>query len=78
MLLEMKQPEKALDEFEATLKKEPNRFRALSGAARSAALAGDGQKALTYYRTLLNICGRGDRPGRPELVEARRLIASSR
>ena len=78
MLLEMKQPEEALVEFEATLKKEPNRFRALHGAARSASLAGDGQKAVTYYRTLLNICGRGDQPGRPELVEARRLIASSR
>ena len=30
MLLEMKQPAEALKEFEATLKKEPNRFRALS------------------------------------------------
>jgi tetratricopeptide (TPR) repeat protein len=78
MLLEMKLPAEALEEFEATLKKEPNRFRALVGAARSASLAGEAQKALTYYRTVLNICGRGDQPGRPELVEARRLIASSR
>ncbi len=78
MLLEMKLPAEALKEFEATLKKEPNRFRALVGAAKSASLAGDGQKTLTYYRTLVKICSRGDEPGRPELVEARRLIASSR
>jgi tetratricopeptide (TPR) repeat protein len=78
MLLEMKLPAEALKEFEATLKKEPNRFRALVGAAQSASLVGDGQKALMYYRTLLKICGRGDQPGRPALVEARRVIASSR
>ena len=41
MLLQLKQPAEALKEFEATLKKEPNRFRALYGAAHAAALAGD-------------------------------------
>ena len=34
MLLQLNQPADALKEFEATLKKEPNRFRALSGAAQ--------------------------------------------
>ena len=77
MLLELKQPAEALVEFEATLEKEPNRFRALFGAAKSAALAGDDHKARTYYRSLVKICGRGDQPGRPELVEARRLAAIS-
>ena len=33
MLLELAQPSEALKEFEATLKKEPNRFRAVYGAA---------------------------------------------
>ena len=33
MLLQMNRPAEALEEFEATLKKEPNRFRALVGAA---------------------------------------------
>ena len=75
MLLEMNQPAEALTEFEATLQKEPNRFRALYGAARSAALAGDRQKALTYYRSLLKVCARGDKPGRPELAAARREIS---
>jgi Tfp pilus assembly protein PilF len=73
----MKRPAEALEEFEATLKKEPNRFRALFGAAKSAALAGDSHKAQTYYRSLVRICQRGDQPGRPDLVEARRLPASS-
>ena len=41
MLLELKQPAAALKEFQATLKKEPNRFRAVYGAALSAELSGD-------------------------------------
>ncbi len=41
MLLEVKQPAAALKEFQATLKKEPNRFRAVYGAAKAAALSGD-------------------------------------
>jgi tetratricopeptide (TPR) repeat protein len=77
MLLQMNQPADALKEFEATLKKEPNRFRALSGAAKSASLAGDRQKARTYYGALLKICERADRPGRPELDQARRMASSS-
>jgi hypothetical protein len=70
MLVEMKRPAEALAEFEATLKKEPNRFRALAGAAKAAADAGDRTKARAYYTQLRTICRSGDRPGRPELREA--------
>jgi len=77
MLLQMDQPADALKEFETTLKKEPNRFRALFGAARSASLAGDRQKARTYSGALLKICERADKLGRPELEEARRMASSS-
>ncbi|HWF84587.1 MAG TPA: tetratricopeptide repeat protein [Vicinamibacterales bacterium] len=77
MLLQMNQPAAALEAFEATLRKEPNRFRALFGAATSARLAGDRQKARSYYASLLKICERGDKPGRPELVQARRLASES-
>jgi len=73
MLLQMHRPAGALAAFEATLEKEPNRFRALSGAARSAALAGDRQKARDYSASLLKICERADMPERPELRQARRL-----
>jgi hypothetical protein len=72
MLLEMKQPAQALREFEATLKKEPNRFRALHGAAQAARLAGNAALARRYNAQLLKVSERGDKPGRPELVAARR------
>ena len=71
MLLELAQPSEALKEFEATLKKEPNRFRAVYGAATAAAKAGDRARARTYYGQLLKICERADTPDRPELKEAR-------
>jgi len=63
----------ALKEFEATMKKEPNRFRPLAGAAKAAAAAGDRAKAATYYAQLLKMCARADRPERAELQEARRI-----
>jgi tetratricopeptide (TPR) repeat protein len=72
MLLQVNQPADALAEFEATLKKEPNRFRAVYGAAKAASLAGNRQKARTYYAQLLRICERADAPGRPELQDAQR------
>lgn len=78
MLLEAGQPKRARAEFAATLKKEPNRFRALAGAARAAARAGDRAGARDLYAELLAVCVRGDKPGRPELVEARRLTREPR
>ena len=72
MLLELKRPADALKEFEATLTKEPNRFRAVYGAAKSASLAGNAAAAKKYYTQLLKICERADTPGRPELDEARK------
>jgi tetratricopeptide (TPR) repeat protein len=71
MLLEAGRPADALREFEQNLKKEPNRFRSVYGAARAAELSGNRQKAQTYYGELVKICERGDRPGRPELEQAR-------
>ncbi len=71
LLLELKQPSAALKEFTATLTKEPNRFRALYGAAEAAKLAGDRQTAQTYFRQLLKVAERADKPGRLELAEAR-------
>ncbi len=75
MLLEGKDPAPALKEFEATLRKEPNRFRALAGAATAATAMGDRATARKHYAQLLKICARDDRPGRPELIEARRRSA---
>ena len=48
MLLELGKPAEARKEFEATLTKEPNRFRAVSGAARAATGMGDRAAAGRY------------------------------
>jgi len=74
MLLELKQPREALAEYEATLRTAPNRFNALSGAARAARLSGENEKAKTYYAKLLAICDHAD-GDRRELQEARNLLA---
>jgi tetratricopeptide (TPR) repeat protein len=71
MLLALERPADALKEFEATLEKEPNRFRATYYAAKAAAAAGDTAAARTHYRKLLEIAKAADNPGRPELQEAR-------
>jgi tetratricopeptide (TPR) repeat protein len=75
MLLEMKRPAEALEAFEATLKKEPNRFRALAGASRAAGLAGDAARAKRYSSMLAEMCVKADGPLRPGLADARKLAS---
>jgi hypothetical protein len=53
MLLELSQPMPALEAFESTLRNAPERLHALYGAARAAQLAGNLQKAGTYYSKIL-------------------------
>ncbi len=74
MLLQLKQPAQALAEFEAVLRSAPDRFNALSGAARAAELSGNRGKAKDFYAKLLTICGHAD-GNRPELREAKALLA---
>ena len=74
MLLELKQPAQAMNEFEGVLRIAPNRFNALAGAARAAKLSGDAEKAKTYYAKLVSMCERAD-GDRPELGEARNLVS---
>ena len=77
MLLDANQPARALKEFEANLKKEPNRFRSVYGAGRAAELSGDRAKARSYYSQLAKICDRGDRDGRADLKHARQYVGVS-
>jgi Tfp pilus assembly protein PilF len=49
MMLEMNEPAQALEQFEATLEKEPGRFRALSGAAHAAQLSGNRDASQKYF-----------------------------
>jgi hypothetical protein len=73
MLLQIKEPARALEAFEAVIVKEPNRFRALLGASHAAHLAGNAALARKYATQLLKISERADSPGRLELVDARAL-----
>ena len=70
MLLEVKQPEAALKEFELSQRREPNRFRNYLGAARAAEQSGDRTKAADYYRKLVALAKDADTE-RPELTSAR-------
>lgn len=70
MLLEAGNAKDALTAFEATMKKEPNRFRGAYGAARAAEALGNRAAARQYYRQVLAIAKNADTQ-RPELVRAR-------
>lgn len=74
MLLEAGRAREALVAFEATMKKEPNRFRGMYGAARAAETLGDRAKAATYYRQLLEVAKDADTE-RPELRHARTYLS---
>jgi tetratricopeptide (TPR) repeat protein len=70
MLLDSGHAADALRAYEATIVKEPNRFRAVYGAGRAAAAAGNRERAAQYYRQLIQICKSSDTE-RAELKEAR-------
>jgi tetratricopeptide (TPR) repeat protein len=74
MLLDAGRHAEALVAFEATTKKEPNRFRGAYGAARAAELSGDRAKATNYYKQLLEIAKDADAE-RAELVAAKNFVS---
>lgn len=75
MLLETGDGRAAQTEFEATLRKEPNRFRALYGAGRASEQAGDRAAATRHFAALLAMCSRAATPERPEIQHARAAVA---
>jgi tetratricopeptide (TPR) repeat protein len=75
MLLEVGRPAQALEAFEKTLESEPDRFRALWGAARAAEVTGDAARARAYYGRLLKVAEQADTE-RPELRQAKAFVAS--
>jgi tetratricopeptide (TPR) repeat protein len=77
MLLEINQPAQASEQFEATLKKEPQRFRALYGAAHAAQLTGNHDASQRHFHELLKVCEHADKPGRPEIAEAQAAISKN-
>jgi len=75
VLLELNRPDQALAEYEQSMKIDPNRFNGLAGAARAAELAHQSAKANAYYAQLLKNCGQGEHSDRPELRNAKMLLA---
>jgi hypothetical protein len=67
-----------LDQFEATLKKEPRRFRSIYGAAHAAQIIGSPDTSKKYFRELLGVCAKADKSARPELKEARDALAKQK
>jgi predicted Zn-dependent protease len=70
MWMALRRPAEALAEFERSLKREPNRFRGIHGAARAAEAAGDRKSAKEHYRELHALTAERD-TNRAELVRAK-------
>jgi tetratricopeptide (TPR) repeat protein len=74
MLMTLNIQAQAFAEFERSLKRDPNRFRAIYGAARSAEASGNRQAARDYYAKLLALAANRDAE-RPELDQAKAFLA---
>jgi tetratricopeptide (TPR) repeat protein len=75
MLIEAGRPAEALPQYEASIGKEPNRFRGLYGAALAAERSGDKARARVHYEKLAHVTA-GAKGPRPELQRVREQVAS--
>lgn len=76
MLLESDKPKEALEQYEISLKTDPNRFNGLYGAAQAASKLEQKDKAASYYSQLIKNCD-GIQSDRPELQQAKTLVAAN-
>lgn len=74
LLMELGRPADALPEYEASIAKEPNRFRGLYGAGLAAERAGDRARAKQHFAQLVAIAGQANGP-RLELAHAKQVLA---
>jgi len=74
LLLEAGQPNEALAAYEASLKRAPRRLVSLYGAAHSAKLAGNAEKAKRYFAELADMTKASD-GSRAEIKEARSEVS---
>jgi tetratricopeptide (TPR) repeat protein len=83
MLLERGMAREALNAFESTQQKEPNRYHGYAGAAQAADRLGDKTKAKANYEKLIALAGdtfvlaSDAGVARPELIAARKYLASN-
>ena len=73
MLMTLESPAQAFAEFERSLRRDPNRFRGIYGAARAAEASGNRRAARDYYAKLLKLAVKRDTE-RPELAQARAFL----
>jgi tetratricopeptide (TPR) repeat protein len=73
MLLEAGNAREALIAFEATMAKEPGRFRGLYGAARATEASGDRARARELYQRVLTLANAAE-SDRPEVLRARTFL----
>lgn len=73
MLMTLNSPVQAFAEFERSLIRDPNRFRAIYGAARAAEASGNQRAARDYYAKLLKLTVNRDTE-RPELAQAKTFL----
>ena len=73
LLMALNSPAQAFAEFERSLKRDPNRFRGIYGAARAAEASGNQVAARDYYTRLQTLTVKGDTE-RPELVQAKAFL----
>jgi len=70
LLLDLKRPAEALEQYRGDLKFNPKRFNGLYGAAQAAEMAGQSGQAAEYYAMLVQTCAGGS-SDRPELKKAK-------
>ena len=73
MLLQLNRPAEAFAELERSLKRDPNRFRSIAGAARAAEASGNRTGARNYYARLQAVAADHDSE-RAELAQARSFL----
>jgi hypothetical protein len=74
MLMELGRPAEALPQYEASIAKEPNRFRGLYGAGLAAERAGDLTRARGHYEKLVAISA-PSAGARTELIYAKQVLS---
>jgi tetratricopeptide (TPR) repeat protein len=73
LLLELNQPTEALTYFQKTLRRTPNRPKAIFGLAHAAQALGDNETAKMRYQEFLSVWKAAD-SDRPEVAEARQFV----
>lgn len=73
MLMTLNRPADAFAEFERSLKRDPNRFRGIFGAASAAEASGNLEAASDYYTKLLTLTAERD-TDRPQLAQAKKFL----